>query len=55
MLLAMNEYHECCFAKYAEKEKDVLLSWLSEKSGFEKGKEKMCSFCPSKNRQLFGF
>ena len=21
MLLAMNEYHECCSAKYAEKEK----------------------------------
>ena len=45
----MNEYNKCCFAKHAEKGKEILLSWLSKKSDFEKGKKNVL-ILPIKNQ-----
>ena len=38
MLLAMNEYNKCCFAKHAEKGKKYYCRGC-RKSDFEKGKK----------------
>ncbi len=39
MLLAMNEYHECCSAKYAEKEKTYYCRSCRKRVVLKRGKK----------------
>ena len=48
MLLAMNEYHECCSAKYAEKEKTYYCRSCRKRVVLKRGKKKCAHFAHRK-------
>ncbi len=55
MLLAMNEYHECCSAKYAEKEKMYYCRSCRKRVVLKKGKKKCAHFAHRKTENCSVF